>query len=275
LQSGSNEYVLGSDEAEHERLIRQAAWLITHTERFLRRAGLGRGQRVLDLGSGVGDVTLIAAQLVGSTGEVVGAERDPRAIAKAVARMTALGLHHVRFTQIDISALSLDEPFDAVIGRYILFFLREPAAVLHDVWRLVRPGGIVAFQEPHWTSFLAACEGLPLWRASAELMVETFRRTGANVQIGADLAATFQRAGLPEPEISTDTLIGAERWMPDVLHSIAPQIATVGLSLAPVGDLNTLYDRLVAEAAAHNASVPVPALRGAWVRKPVPHEVPE
>jgi hypothetical protein len=49
-------YVLGSTDAEHERLIRQAARLDPFTERLFRDAGIGSGQRILDVGSGVGDV---------------------------------------------------------------------------------------------------------------------------------------------------------------------------------------------------------------------------
>jgi len=78
-----SQYALGSTEAEQERLIRQAAWLSAPTERLFREAGIGPGQRILDLGSGVGDVSLIAASLVGPSGEVVGIERDPRLIARA------------------------------------------------------------------------------------------------------------------------------------------------------------------------------------------------
>jgi SAM-dependent methyltransferase len=263
-----NEYALGSSDAEHERLIRQAAWLTTPTERFFRRAGIGPGQRVLDLGSGVGDVALIAGRLVGSTGEVIGAERDARAIARATARMAELGLKHVRFTQTDVADLPMAQPFDAAVGRYILMFVRDPVAALRDISRLVRPGGIVAFQEPSWKAFLEACASLPLWRASADLMSATFDRTGANTRMGCDLSAAFVRAGLPEPETHTDTLIGAEHWMPDVLQSLGPQIQALKLPLAPIGDLSTLYERLLEEAAARNIPVPLPAMLGAWVRKP-------
>jgi ubiquinone/menaquinone biosynthesis C-methylase UbiE len=67
-------YALGSTDAEHERLIRQAARLAPLTERLFREAGIGPGQRVLDLGSGVGDVAMLVARLVGPSGEVVGIE---------------------------------------------------------------------------------------------------------------------------------------------------------------------------------------------------------
>lgn len=266
--SNSNEYALGSAEAEQERLIRQAAWLTAHTERFFRRAGIRTGQRVLDLGSGVGDVSLIAAGLVGPSGEVVGAERDTQAVARATARMDDLGLKQVRFTKTDVADLSTEKPFDAAVGRYILMFLCDPVAVLRDVARNVKPGGVIAFQEPCWKSFLQACEPLPLWRAGAALMVETFHRTGTNTRMGAELSSAFLSAGLPEPETQTDTLVGAERWMADVLQSLAPRAQALEISFSAVGDLSTLYPRLVEEAAFRRVAAPLPAMVGAWVQKP-------
>jgi tRNA A58 N-methylase Trm61 len=70
------DYPLGHTEAEHERLIRQAARVAPITERFFREAGIGPGQRVLELGSGVGDVAMLVARIVGPLGEVVAIERD-------------------------------------------------------------------------------------------------------------------------------------------------------------------------------------------------------
>lgn len=83
-EASTSVYALGSTDAEHQRLMRQAAWLAPHTERFFRDAGIGPGQRVLDVGSGVGDVALIAARLVGPSGEVVGIERDTRSAAASL-----------------------------------------------------------------------------------------------------------------------------------------------------------------------------------------------
>ena len=67
----SADYPLGHTDAEHERLIRQAKRVAPITERFFREAGIRRGQRVLDIGSGVGDLAMLVARLVGSSGEVV------------------------------------------------------------------------------------------------------------------------------------------------------------------------------------------------------------
>ena len=85
--SPTADYVLGSTDAEHERLIWQALRVAPITERLFREAGIGPGQRVLDIGSGVGDVAMLAARLVGPSGEVVGIERDPKSITKARARL--------------------------------------------------------------------------------------------------------------------------------------------------------------------------------------------
>ncbi len=261
-------YALGSTDAEHERLIRQAAWLAAHTERLFREAGIGPGQRVLDLGSGVGDVALIAARLVTPSGEVVGIERDPRSIARATARMTEVGLRNVSFTQTDVSQLPSGKPFDAAVGRYILMFLPDPVAVLRSLSHLVRPGGVLAFQEPCWKSFLLQSARLPLWSAGASLLVETFQRSGTNTEMGPALSRVFQEAGLPAPSTHTNTLIGSEQWLPDCLHSLRPQMVQLNLSLKPLGDFETLSVRLQTEVEAFKTTTPLPDLVSAWSRKP-------
>jgi len=90
----TSQYALGSTDAEHERLIRQAALLAPGTERLFLEAGIGPGQHVLDLGSGAGDVAMLVARLVGPSGQVVGVERESRSIARARARVAHAGFHN-------------------------------------------------------------------------------------------------------------------------------------------------------------------------------------
>src|ERR1700719_698452 len=266
--SAASDYALGNTDAEHERLIRQAKWLATPTERCFREAGIGQVRCVLDLGSGVGDVTLLLARIVGPAGEVVGVERDPRSIARAKSRVAEAGLHNVRFTQSDVSRISNDKPFDAAVGRYILMFLPDPIGVLRSLARLIRPGGVLAFQEPCWDSFLLHAARLPLWSVGASLMVETFKRSGANTGMGPALSRIFQEAGLPAPSTRMDTLFGAEEWMPDVLRSLRPQFLQFTLPFESLGDFDTLSQRLQAEVAATDMRTPLPDLVSAWCRKP-------
>src|SRR5207248_2771242 len=97
--------------------------LAQSTERFFRDAGIGLGQRILDIGSGVGDVAMLAARLVGPSGEVMGIERDTRSIARARARVAEAGLRNVSFMQSDVNQISGGKPFDAAVGRLILMYL--------------------------------------------------------------------------------------------------------------------------------------------------------
>ncbi len=264
-------YALGSTDAEHERLIRQAARLAPHSERFFREAGISAGQRVLDIGSGVGDVAMLAARLVGPSGEVLGVERDGRSIAKARARVAEAGLHNVSFIQSDVSQITASEPFDAAVGRFILMWLPDPTSVLRQLSLLVRPGGVVAFQEPSWAPVFAISTHLALWSAAASLMCDTIRRTGANPEMGLALYRIFHEAGLPAPTMQMELPLGDDpdfiRWMYDVMCSLRPQIQQLNLSLEKLGDFDTLLERLQAEVAASNGVASWMAVVGAWTRK--------
>jgi protein-L-isoaspartate O-methyltransferase len=268
--SASN-YALGSTDAEHERLIRQAALLAPCTDRLFREAGIGPGQRVLDLGSGVGDVSMLVARLVGPSGEVVGIERDPHSIARAKTRVAEARLATVSFIQRDASDVESVRPFDAVVGRLILQFLADPVVVLSHLRQMLRPGGIIAFQEITYSPLLALSARLPLWSATVSIVHETMRRCGANTEIGIALHQVFQEAGFCVPAMRVEILLGSDpdftRWIYDLLCSLGPQIQQLGLPLEPLGDLHTLPHRLHAEVAAAKTVVPFIALVGAWSRR--------
>src|SRR5262249_47175559 len=94
-----------------------------------------------------GDVAMLAARLVGPSGEVVGVERDSHSIKRARARVTEAGFHNVSFTECDVSEVHSSKPFDAAVGRFILQWVPDPVAVLRFLSQLVRPGRVLAFQE--------------------------------------------------------------------------------------------------------------------------------
>src|SRR6266436_2230193 len=264
-------YPLGHTDAEHERLIRQAARVAPITERFFREAGIGSGQRVLDLGSGVGDVAMLVAGIVGHSGEVVGIELDRRSLDRARARVVEADLHNVSFIQSDVSQITASKPFDAAVGRFILMWLPDPASVLRQLSLVVRPGGVVAFQEPSWAPIFAISTHLSLWSAGASLMCETIRRSGANPEMGLALYRIFQEAGLPAPAMQMEVPLGDDpdfiRWMYDVMCSLRPQIQQLKLPLEKLGDFDTLPERLQAEVAASNGVTSWMAVVGAWARK--------
>jgi SAM-dependent methyltransferase len=265
-----SDYLLGSSDAEHERLIRQATLLAPFTERFFRQAGIRSGQRVLDLGSGVGDVAMLVSNLVGRSGEVVGIERDERSLLVARVRAKKTGHENISFVQSDINAIPPNKSFDAVVGRFILQFVPNPADVLRSVARLLKPGGIVAFQEPSFAAFLHVGPQLPLWSAAVTLICESGRRAGVNVEMGFALNKVFQEAGLPAPKIYMDMPLGCDRdftgWVYDLIRTLLPRIQEFNLSMDALGDVDTLGERLHQEIASAKAVVPILPLVGAWSR---------
>jgi ubiquinone/menaquinone biosynthesis C-methylase UbiE len=271
LISVTSEYALGYTAAEQQRLIRQATRIAPVTERLFREVGIGPRQRVLDLGSGMGDVAMLVARLVGPTGEVVGIEREPSSIARAKGRAAEAGLHNLSFTQMDVTQIASDRPFDAAVGRFILMFLPDPVSVLRSVSRLVRPGGVVAFQEPSWIPMLALGARLPLWSKVLAAIHETFLRSGVNMEMGLHLYVAFQQAGLPAPAMRMETLLGGDSdcaQMPvDVLRSMRALAQRHNVSLGGLGDLETLADRIYAEGTRLNTVMNVIPTVSAWARK--------
>ncbi|HUI60740.1 MAG TPA: class I SAM-dependent methyltransferase, partial [Steroidobacteraceae bacterium] len=146
---GTNDsYALGRSEREYARLARQAELLRPTTQRLFVDAGIGPGMRVLDVGSGAGDVSFLLAKLVGPSGEVLGVDLDAEAVRHSRERAAAAGLGNVRFQQADLSQTAPAGPFDAIVGRLALMYLADPGAGLGRLVRNLRPGGIVAFMEP-------------------------------------------------------------------------------------------------------------------------------
>jgi SAM-dependent methyltransferase len=101
-------YQFGSGIGEDElaRLEAQGAAMATATRMILAQAGIRAGMRVLDLGCGAGDVSFLAADLVGPGGSVVGVDRSPGALARARLRAGQRGLAQVRFVEGDSQAVS-------------------------------------------------------------------------------------------------------------------------------------------------------------------------
>src|SRR5688572_5393529 len=90
-------YVLGHSKQELIRLERQARIFAEATEDVLHRAGIRDGMTVLDVGCGVGDVSLAAARMVGPKGRVIGIDRAEEALQTARARAEAAGISWVSF----------------------------------------------------------------------------------------------------------------------------------------------------------------------------------
>jgi ubiquinone/menaquinone biosynthesis C-methylase UbiE len=272
VATSAPEYVLGHSRRELDRLTAQARSFEPFTRQLLLEAGLEPGMRVLDVGAGAGDVTLLAAELVGPGGTVIGIDKAPQAVAVARQRASALGVMHVEFREGDAAEMTFDTPFDAVIGRLVLMYSHEPAKVLKKLAASVRPGGIVAFQEFD-ISGARSIPPAPTFDRSVELLTRTFAAVGSHTSLGSKLYPTFLAAGLPSPTLRLDGLIGGGPDAPlyevvtDVTRSVLPVMIRLGIATAEAVDIDTLEDRLRQEVVRGGGVVTSPTLIGAWSRK--------
>jgi len=115
--------VLGNSAQEQERLKLQARFLEKWTGQFLLSAGVEPGMNVLDLGCGMGDVPLLAARLVGSTGHVTGIDRDLVLIKKARERAwDEARAANIQFTHRNYFISTRTDPSMPLSGATFCFF---------------------------------------------------------------------------------------------------------------------------------------------------------
>lgn len=271
--AGTNRtYVLGHSDRELERLRVQARLIDPITRRFLRDGGLAPGMRVLDVGSGAGDVAFLAAELVGETGEVVGVDRAPAALAVARKRADAGSIRNVSFLEGDPADMSFERPFDAIIGRYVLLFQKDPVTMLRKLAVHLRPGGVVVFQEPDRDG-VRSFPPLPMYDRCCKLVDETFRRWGGDPRMGIKLHPTFVAAGLPAPWMRLESVIGGGanssdqvHFEMDVIGSLIDEIERLGIATPDDLQPETLPERVLAEIIASNGVIVGRAEVGAWCR---------
>src|SRR5215475_4478060 len=146
-ENAAADYVMGHNDRERHGLSAQAAILAPITEQLLRRAGVGSGMRIVDFGCGVGDVSMIAARLVGASGRVTGIDIDEAALSIARQRALEHELPNITYLQTNAVEFRPDTPVDATVGRHILIHTTEPLALLKMSYSALKPGGVAVFQE--------------------------------------------------------------------------------------------------------------------------------
>jgi SAM-dependent methyltransferase len=112
----------------------------------LRR--LGAGERVVDVGSGAGFDTFVAAHLVGPDGFVVGVDMTEEMLAKSRATTELLGHAHVEFREGLAEQLPVEDDWaDAVISNGVINLCADKRAVFDEIHRVLKPGGILQFAD--------------------------------------------------------------------------------------------------------------------------------
>ncbi len=195
-------YTMGRSREETDRLIRQSRLYEGLTRRFLKEAGLVSGMRVLDIGSGAGDVALAATELVGPAGQVVGVDVNGKILETARVRVGKAGWTNVEFVAGDARTLDLGGDFDALVGRFVLMYMSDPSEALKQFAGCLRPGGIVVFQEIDFMfrrSFHPP--NTPLAKKLIGWAIAVFERSGAHTRGGSSPCAAFTSARLTSRQV--------------------------------------------------------------------------
>lgn len=264
---------MGHNDCERRRLALQAEMLRPVTERFFQDAGIAAGMNVLDLGCGVGDISMILSRMVGPEGKVTGLDFDPVALAVARQRTAQAGLSNVEFVESNVADWRSDAPMAAVVGRHILIHTPDPVGVLRRAAEFLHSGGILAFQEYDFSTWVPPWPEGPLNARLMRLFVEFFPRlTHANA--GSRLHHWYRQIGFPPPRVQGNVLTdGAPdssfyELMAESLRAVLPKMEQIGLAQPGEFDPDRLPEQLRAETLAMDTTAGGLVLMGAFSRKP-------
>ena len=250
-------YPFLSSDDERQRLILQAELVAPLTRRLFEKAGIAPGMRVLDIGSGSGDVSFLASRLVGPTGSIIGVDRDPAQVAFAEQRAKADGVTNVRFMAGNFQDIELNPAVDAIVGRLVLMYAVNPLDALRRVVRNLQTGGVIALQESIYDfDGPVLIEPLDCLAAKAvEWCRAGFKHAGVHSRMGMRLFGLMRAADLsPSTEIEMLTPIqqGPEGALFGIIASLVrsqiPAIVASGAATETEIDIATLEQRLIADA---------------------------
>ena len=266
-------YVVPDSIRERKRLQEQADILNPFTVRLFENAGIKEGMRVLDVGSGAGDVAFAAAEMVGPSGSVVGVDNNPAVLETARQRAESNRYSNVSFLVGDIRSVELDAEFDAVVGRLVLMYLKDPVDAVQHTAKYLCSGGIIAFLELDGSNGLMSIPHSPTLEKMKYWLIETFKRAGVELQMGLKLRETFVAAGLPAPNMQFDAIIGGGsqwsgyKYVEDTIRSMLPVMEKLGVATAEEVKVDTLAERFRNEIVNANGVAMLSTWVGAWSQK--------
>jgi SAM-dependent methyltransferase len=160
---------------------------------------LAGGERILDLGSGLGEFTRAMRRAAGPGARVVGVERD-EAQRRAALRLAADAGEEdgIEFRAGDATAPPLRDAewgaFDLAHTRFLLEHVPDPLAVVRPMVRAVRPGGRVVLQDEDHSIFRLS-PALPSLERVWEAYYRTYERVGNDPYVGRRLVSLLHEAG--------------------------------------------------------------------------------
>jgi ubiquinone/menaquinone biosynthesis C-methylase UbiE len=197
-------YWLGTGPAEIEHLVAQAETYAPEAGELLDRLGPVDGAAAIDVGCGALGILAQLRGRVGPAGRVVGLDLEPRLLAVAERLAAERGLA-IETVHADAAATGLPTAyFDLVHARTLLINVTDPEAVVAELARLTRPGGVVAVQEPDPAAWV--CDPPhPTFDRLRDALIAAFPRAGKDFRLGRRIARMLRDAGLRDVRARTTT----------------------------------------------------------------------
>lgn len=238
----STHYLHGTSPIEQDRLGLMNRLL---NENSLREMQLQPGDRVLDLGSGLGQLSREMARAVGSRGQVLGIERSQDQIAAANRLAAAAGEPNlVEFRAGEAHALPLREDewgtFDVAHARFLLEHVTDPQAVVRQMLAALRPGGrLILEDDPHDT--LRLWPDPPGFSRLWATYQRTYDRVGNDPLIGHRLVAILVEAGAEPVRIAWPffgACAGQPEWLAGHAENVIQILAGVREPILALGEFD-------------------------------------
>lgn len=186
-------------------LLRQGKGLRWLIDEQLAQLKLMSPRRLIDFACGTGTLALPLA-LKYPKAEVVGIDLDDDLLAVAQANAQQEGVHNVIFQQADVQDVPLPTAsFDAVVGQFFLQYPPEPKRAIHEMVRLVRPGGLVQVCEADPDSVVL--HPMPSWRVIRSTLYDLIAAHGGQPYVVQSIYEMFSMAGLIEVDLRPITSV--------------------------------------------------------------------
>src|SRR5690606_30340914 len=172
----------------------------------------------------------------------------------------------------DLRAACDGRSFDAVVGRFILLHLSDPAAALAALLERVRSGGCVAFIEMDLTS-AQACPPLPVFNEAVGWIREAYLRDGVEIDMGSRLFACYAALGMKPTLEAFQRIEGGPdaqvyEYLAETVRSLSPRMRALGVASADAIGVDTLAARTKAAALDGGHCFFYPRMVGAWANSP-------
>lgn len=191
------DYILGTHDAEIDRLgLQHRVWRPKMLDAWLR-AGIKSGHNIIDIGCGPGFAAVDLAEIVGPSGRVIGAERSARFLEHLRQTCALRSLTNVETCELDLDVTPLSySDIDAVWCRWALSFVTQPARIVADISSSLKTGGKAIFHEyvDYGTWRLGPPD--PAFGAFVNAVMHSWRASGGEPDIALQLPQMLNASGM-------------------------------------------------------------------------------